>query len=100
MRANTKTQRHKDTKAGRNMSIAACLCVVVPSCLCVNYCDDLSTSSFDTMCSSINSRTDRGFDVSSFSFSGGTFGGGGGGGVPRMFSRIHLPRRTGEVRFG
>ena len=29
-----------------------------------------------------------------------TFGGGGGGGVPRMFSRIHLPRTTGEVRSG
>src|SRR2546427_382939 len=30
--------------------------------------------------------------------SAGTFGNGGGGGVPRMFSRIHLPRMTGEVR--
>ena len=28
----------------------------------------------------------------------GTSGGGGGGGVPRMFSMIHLPRMTGEVR--
>ena len=27
-------------------------------------------------------------------------GGGGGGGVPRICSRIHLPRRTGEVRVG
>ena len=36
----------------------------------------------------------------SFSFSAGTFGGGGGGGAPRMFSRIHLPRTTGEVRVG
>src|SRR5262249_10260213 len=27
-----------------------------------------------------------------------TLGGGGGGGAFRMFSRIHLPRRTGEVR--
>ena len=27
-------------------------------------------------------------------------GGGGGGGVPRMFSSIHLPRLTGEVRVG
>ena len=29
---------------------------------------------------------------------GGTFGGGSGGGVPRMFSRIHTPRFTGDVR--
>ena len=34
------------------------------------------------------------------SFRSGTFGGGGGGGVPRRFSRIHLPRSTGEVRWG
>jgi len=27
-----------------------------------------------------------------------TFGGGGGGGVPSRFSRIHLPRSTGDVR--
>ena len=27
-------------------------------------------------------------------------GGGGGGGVPRISSRIHLPRLTGEVRVG
>ena len=33
-----------------------------------------------------------------FSFSDGTSAGGGGGGVPRKFSRIHLPRITGEVR--
>ena len=33
-----------------------------------------------------------------FSFSGGTLAGGDGGGVPSRFSRIHLPRRTGEVR--
>ena len=32
------------------------------------------------------------------SSSAGTFGGGGGAGVPRMFSRIQLPRMTGEVR--
>ena len=32
--------------------------------------------------------------------SAGTFGGGGGGGVPRMFSSSHLPRSTGDVRFG
>ena len=36
----------------------------------------------------------------SFSGSAGTFGGGGGGGVPSMFSSIHLPRSTGDVRFG
>ena len=30
--------------------------------------------------------------------SGGTLAGGGGGAVPIRFSRIHLPRRTGEVR--
>ena len=30
----------------------------------------------------------------------GTPGGGGGGGVLRIFSRIHLPRITGEVRVG
>src|SRR5947199_271945 len=29
--------------------------------------------------------------------SGGTLGGGSGGCVPRMFSRTHLPRSTGEV---
>ena len=32
--------------------------------------------------------------------SDGTFGGGGGGGVPRRFSRTHLPRCTTDVRFG
>src|SRR4051794_34031989 len=31
---------------------------------------------------------------------GGTLGGGGEGGEPRMFSRIHLPRLTGDVRVG
>ena len=34
----------------------------------------------------------------SFSFNGGTLGGGRGGGVPRRFSRTHLPRATGDVR--
>ena len=29
---------------------------------------------------------------------GANLGGGGGGGTPRMFSRIHLPRMTGELR--
>src|SRR5436190_838212 len=33
-------------------------------------------------------------------FRSGTSGGGGGGGVPSRFSRIHLPRTTGEVRCG
>ena len=47
-------------------------------------------------CVSICSRIVRGFD-SLFSSRGGTFGGGGGGGVPYKFSRIHFPRRTGEV---
>ena len=32
--------------------------------------------------------------------SSGTSAGGGGGGVPRICSRIHLPRFTGEVRVG
>ncbi len=36
--------------------------------------------------------------ASEFSFSGGTLGGGRGGGLPSRFSRIHLPRCTGEVR--
>ena len=31
---------------------------------------------------------------------GGTSAGGGGGGVPRICSRIHFPRMTGEVRVG
>ena len=34
------------------------------------------------------------------SLSASTPDGGGDGGVPRMFSRIHLPRLTGEVRVG
>src|SRR6185295_1831036 len=51
-------------------------------------------------CCSMSSRTERGFAPSSFSFNGGTPGGGGGGGVPRIFSRIHLPRKTGDVRLG
>ena len=51
-------------------------------------------------CSSSRSRTDSTLPPSLFSCSVGTFGGGGGGGVPRMFSRIHLPRSTGDVRLG
>ena len=46
----------------------------------------------------MRSRIESTRPLASVSFSGGTFGGGGGGGVPRMFSRIHLPRSTGEVR--
>ena len=34
-----------------------------------------------------------------FSSSGGTSGGGAGGGLPSRFSRIHLPRMTGDERF-
>ena len=32
-------------------------------------------------------------------FNCGTFGGGGGGCMPNTFTRIHLPRCTGDVRF-
>ena len=49
-------------------------------------------------CSAIRSRIVRGFCPFSLSSSAGTSGGGGGGGVPSMFSRIHLPRTTGDVR--
>ena len=49
-------------------------------------------------CSSIRSRTEAGFAPTTDSLRGGTFGGGSGGGLPRIFSRIHLPRWTGEVR--
>ena len=48
----------------------------------------------------MRARSDFGSWPASLSVSAGTFGGGGGGGVPRMFSRIHLPRSTGDVRFG
>ena len=50
-------------------------------------------------CCSIFCRTEVGCCAPSFSGSGGTFGGGRGAGVPRRFSRTHLPRATGEVRF-
>ena len=49
-------------------------------------------------CCSMRSRTDVGCASPEFSFSGGTFGGGNGGGLPSRFSKIHLPRCTGEVR--
>src|SRR4029079_9231438 len=48
-------------------------------------------------CSARRSRMGR-FAATVFSFNDGTLAGGGGGGVPRRFSRIHLPRITGEVR--
>ena len=48
-------------------------------------------------CSSIRSRTVA-LAPFALSSSAGTFGGGGGGGAPSMFSRIHLPRMTGDVR--
>ena len=40
----------------------------------------------------------RALPTTVLSFSAGTSGGGGGGGVPSRFSRIHLPRITGDVR--
>ena len=46
----------------------------------------------------MRSRIESTRPLASVSCSGGTFAGGGGGGVPTMFSRIHLPRRTGDVR--
>ena len=46
------------------------------------------------------SRTVVGGAPSPFSRSAGTFGGGGGGGAPSRFSSSHLPRITGDVRFG
>ena len=52
-------------------------------------------------CCSSRSRTDSGLAVlAAFLAARGTSGGGGGGGVPRMFSSSHLPRSTGDVRFG
>ena len=49
-------------------------------------------------CSAIRSRIERGWVAKLFGFSSGTLGSGGGGGAPRRFSRIHLPRTTGDVR--
>ena len=46
------------------------------------------------------SRTVAGSPPSSFSLRAGTSGGGGGGGEPSRFSNTHLPRTTGDVRFG
>ncbi len=48
-------------------------------------------------CSANRSRMER-VAATVVSFKEGTLAGGGGGGVPSMFSRIHLPRTTGEVR--
>ena len=51
-------------------------------------------------CRSIRCRSVPPMSQSLPSLSASTPEGGGGGGVPRMFSRIHLPRLTGEVRVG
>ena len=51
-------------------------------------------------CRSIRCRSVPDAPWSLPSFSASTPDGGGDGGAPRMFSRIHLPRLTGEVRFG
>ncbi len=48
-------------------------------------------------CASICCRSDADCPTL-LSSSVGTAGGGGGGGVFMMFSRIHLPRSTGDVR--
>ena len=44
--------------------------------------------------------TEWGLAPSTFSLSAGTLGGGGGAVTPRICSRTHLPRTTGEVRLG
>ena len=51
-------------------------------------------------CYSKRSRREPLVIAASFSSSSSTSGGGGGGGVPRICSKIHLPRSTGEVRVG
>ncbi len=45
-------------------------------------------------------RRARGFAGLRSPASAGTFGGGAGAGVPSTFSSTHLPRSTGDVRFG
>ncbi|MNC84951.1 hypothetical protein D3C83_05200 [compost metagenome] len=50
-------------------------------------------------CCSRRSRTDFAVAVG-LSSNAGTSGGGSGGGLPSRFCRIHVPRMTGEVRFG
>ena len=51
-------------------------------------------------CSSIRSRSDRGWPSAPASLSAGISGGGGGGGAPRMFASSHRPRIVTDVRFG
>ena len=51
-------------------------------------------------CCTMRSRIESTLPSALRSRRSGTFGGGGGGGAPRMFSRIHFPRITGDVRFG
>src|SRR5438552_10224028 len=51
-------------------------------------------------CCSIRWRSELDCDAAAASGNSGTFGGGGGGGVPRICSRTHLPRLTGDVRVG
>ena len=51
-------------------------------------------------CSTIASRIDTGSPSSFSSASAGMSGGGSGGGAPSRFSSTHLPRSTGDVRFG
>src|SRR6185436_12635270 len=48
-------------------------------------------------CSARRARTER-LEEIVLSLSAGTSGIGGGGGAPKMFSRIHFPRITGDVR--
>ena len=52
-------------------------------------------------CRSSSVRIVSAFEPSLFSLRAGTLGGGAMGvGGPRMFSKIHLPRSTGELRLG
>ena len=51
-------------------------------------------------CRSIRSRSVPDEPAPASSLRASTPDGGGDGGVPRMFSRIHLPRFTGDVRVG
>ena len=51
-------------------------------------------------CCTMRSRIDSTLPSGVRSGSWGTSGGGGGGGDPSTFSRIHLPRWTGDVRSG
>src|SRR5215467_1114150 len=49
------------------------------------------------LCAVTRSRIGRAWSAGEFP-SGGTLGAGGGVGVPKTFSKIHLPRRIGDVR--